>query len=233
MTLLRRTALFTGLLLTLAVPAARAADAPYLTAKDLDVTILVPSPIANGSPADLAQQQLVIAAQKAASPERIALAAADADESVFDMYTRVFGPGFNAAALPLTTRFFARVGESEDETLDPAKKIFGRKRPWLSNPEIQPYAKKTSSGAYPSGHTSRVTLVAVILTAMLPEKRDLIWPRTEEYAWSRVVGGMHYPADLEAGFRVGTAMAAAMMTKPEFQADFGPVKAELRKHFGL
>jgi acid phosphatase (class A) len=166
MTLLRRTALLTALLLPFA---AHAADAPYLTAKDLDVVALLPPPIANGSPADLAQQQLVIAAQKAASPERIALAAADAEESVFDMYTRVFGPGFKAEALPLTTKFFARVGESEDETIDPAKKIFGRKRPWLSNPDIQALIKKTSSGAYPSGHTTRVTLVAAILSSMLPE----------------------------------------------------------------
>ncbi len=55
----------------------------------------------------------------------------------------------------------------------------------------------------------------------------------EEYAWSRVVGGMHYPADLDAGYRVGTAMAAAMMAKPDFQADYPAVRAELRKHFGL
>jgi acid phosphatase (class A) len=231
MVLMRRIALIAALLLP--VFGALAADAPYLTARDLDLIAILPPPAANGSPADLEQQKLVIAAQKAASPERIALAVADTGESVFDMYTGVFGPGFKAEALPLTARFFARVGESADATIDPAKKAFGRKRPWMSNTEIQPYVRKTSSGAYPSGHAARVTLAAAILSSMLPEKRALIWRRAEEYAWSRVVGGMHHPADLDASVRAGSAMAGAMFTKAAFLADYATVRAELRKHFGL
>ena len=129
--------------------------------------------------------------------------------------------------------FFARVGDSEDATVDPVKAAFGRIRPFLSNPEIKPLTKKTSSGAYPSGHTTRVNMVAIILTSMLPEKRAVIWERAEEYAQSRVIGGMHYPNDLEGGRRAGTAMAVLLFQDAAFRADFDVAKAEIRHALGL
>jgi acid phosphatase (class A) len=220
----------------LSVPAAtpaRAGEKPYITAADLDLRLFLPMPVAAGSEADKAQQEAVIEAQKKASPERIALAQADAEESVFDMYTRTFGEGFNPTALPKIAHLFARVGESEDAVVDPAKPFFGRVRPWLANPDIKALVKSTKSGAYPSGHTTRVTAVAVILTAMVPEKRDLIWSRAAEYAESRVIGGMHYWPDISAGWRAGSAFATAIMANPEFKADFPDAMAVLRAAMGL
>lgn len=213
--------------------AALGAERPYVTAKDLDVRILLPMPVEKGSEGDKAQQAEVIAVQKAATPERIALAQADAEESVFDMYTRVFGPGFVAAKLPKIAHLFERVGESEDAVVDAAKPFYGRIRPWLANPEIKTLVKSSKSGAFPSGHTTRVTAVAVILTDMIPEKRAVIWKRVEEYAQSRVVGGMHYQADLDAGYRVGTALGVTIMANPEFRADYPEAKAEIRAALGL
>jgi acid phosphatase (class A) len=228
-----RRLLLAAFLLLPALPAL-ANEPPYLTEKQLDLRIMLPPPVVAGSPEDKAEQEAVIAAQKSASPERIALAAADAEESVFDMYARTLGPAFAPANLPKASVFFARVGDSEDAVADAAKPYFGRVRPFLANPDaIKPLVKPSKSGAYPSGHTTRVTMVAIILAQMLPEKKDIIWARAEEYAQSRVVGGMHYPNDLEGGRRAGTAMAAVMFTDPAFRADFEVAKAEVRKAMGL
>jgi acid phosphatase (class A) len=227
----------TGLALVLSLSAplsfAVAAEKPYVTATEFDIRPLLPPPVAAGSSADMAQRAAVLAAQKAASSDRIALAAADGEESVFDMYTRTFGPGFNKDALPKIAHLFERVGESEDAVVDAAKPFFGRVRPYLADSEIKPLVKPSKSGSYPSGHTTRVTAVAGILVAMIPEKRDVIWQRAVEYAQSRVVGGMHYPEDLEAGYRAGTALAAVIMANPEFKADFPAAREELRKALGL
>ena len=106
-------------------------------------------------------------------------------------------------------------------------------RPWLATPDVKALIKSTKSGAYPSGHTTRVAAVATILTAMAPEKQDIIWARAAEYAESRVVGGMHYWPDIAAGWRSGAAFAAAIMANPEFKADFPEAKAELRAALGL
>jgi acid phosphatase (class A) len=210
-----------------------AKEKPYVTAADLDVTAFLPPPVATGSPADLAQQAMVIAVQDKATPERIELAKADVEESVYDMYARTLGPAFAAEALPAVTHLFGRVGESEDAVVDPAKPFFGRVRPFLANPAIKPLVKPSKSGAYPSGHTTRVAAVATILVMMIPEKRDAIWSRAAEYAQSRVVGGMHYPEDIDAGWRAGAALAATILANPEFKSDFPAAKTELRAALGL
>jgi acid phosphatase (class A) len=217
------------LLIVLLLFAGAAAAQPYLTAKQLDLLHYLPPPVANGSEADRAAQAVVIAAQKAASPERIALAAADAEESVFAMFTRTLGADFVPANLPKSAAFFARVGDSEDETVDPVKKFYGRTRPFLANPEIKALVKPSKSGAYPSGHTSRVTLMATVLSTMAPELRAVLWTRAAEYAESRVIGGMHYPQDLDGGERAGAAMAATMFADPTFRADFEVARIEVRR----
>ena len=68
---------------------------------------------------------------------------------------------------------------------------------------------------------------------MLPEKRAAIFERANAYAESRVVGGMHYPNDLDAGRRAGSAMAATLLASPTFNTDLEAAREELRKVLGL
>ena len=206
---------------------------PYLTTKQLNIIPFLPTPVLNGSPQDKEQQAQVIAIQKAASPERIALANKDSEETVYAMFSSVMGAQFQPANLPVTTHVFARIGETEDAVVDPVKSYFGRIRPFLNNPEIKALVKPSSSNSYPSGHTSRSTMMAVILSSMVPEKRNEIFERANDYAQSRIIGGMHYPNDLEAGRRAGSAMAATLLASPTFMADFKAARAELRKAMGL
>jgi acid phosphatase (class A) len=214
---------------TLVMPAWADEPVPYVTDKQVDLSIILPPPTVAGSQEDRVERNYALAVQKAATPERIALANADAKESVFDMFTRTFGPSFSRANLPVASVFFDRVGESEDATTDPAKKFFGRVRPFLADPEIKALVPASKSGAYPSGHTTRVTMMAILLAGMLPERRDAIWARAEEYEESRIIGGMHYPNDLIGGRLAGTAMAAVMLADPAFKADYTATKDELRK----
>ena len=211
-----------------------AGDEPYVTAKKLDLLNFLPPPPKAGSPEDLAERIAVAAVQKNASKERIALAEHDAEETIYVMFGNVMGPKFVAASIPLADKLFARLGDSEDVTIDPVKPAFGRVRPYLAaSDEIKPLVKASKSGSYPSGHTTRVTLMAITLSSMVPEKRAEIWARADEYAESRIVGGMHYPRDLDAGRRAGTAMAATAFADPQFQADFAAAKAEVRAALGL
>lgn len=209
------------------------AELPYLTTKQLNIIPFMPAPAVNGSAQDKEQQQQVIVIQNAASPERIHLANRDSEETVYAMFASTMGPAFKPASLPITTRVFERIGETEDAVVDPVKAFFGRTRPFLNNPEIKPLVTPSKSGSYPSGHTSRSTMMAIILSSMVPEKRAEIFERANDYAQSRIIGGMHYPADLEAGRRAGSAMAATLLASPTFMADFEASRAELRKVLGL
>ena len=226
MTAMRRLLLATTFAFALALPAL-AAD-PYITGKTLDLTVLVPPPPSKGSDADKADMLAVLDAQAHASDARKAQALADSDESVYVMFAPVLGAKFNAEATPKAAKFFARIGDSEDDTLDAAKPFFGRVRPWLTNPDVKPIAKQTKSGSYPSGHTTRVTIDAIMLSIMLPDKKAEIWARADDYAQSRVIGGMHYPTDILAGLRTGTAMATVMLQDSTFKTDLESAKEEVR-----
>ena len=209
------------------------AELPYLTTQQLDIIPFMPAPVVNGSEQDKEQQAQILAVQRAASVQRIALANKDSEETVFAMFSSVMGSNFTAANLPQSTKIFDRIGETEDAVVDPVKKYFGRIRPFVNNPEIKPLVKPSTSGSYPSGHTSRSTMMAIILSKMVPEKREAIFIRAHDYAQSRIIGGMHYPQDLEAGFRAGSAMAATLLASPTFMADFEVSRAEIRKQLGL
>lgn len=206
-----------------------AGELPYLTTNQLDIIPFMPAPVANGSAEDKEQQVQVLAVQRVANAERIALANKDAEETVYAMFSSVMGPDFTQTNLPISTRVFDRIGETEDAVVDPVKKFFGRTRPFVNNSEIKALVKPSTSGSYPSGHTSRSTMMAVILSKMVPEKRAAIFDRANEYAQSRIIGGMHYLNDLEAGRRAGSAMAATLLASPTFMSDFEVSRAEIRK----
>jgi len=224
--------IFCFLMIVLCLPV-QAAEKPYLTHEQLNIIPFLPKPVANGSEEDKAQQALVIAVQKSASAERIALANSDAEETVYAMFGRVMGEKFKQENLPLTTQLFARLGETEDAVVDPVKAHFGRIRPFMNNPEIKANVKPSKSGAYPSGHTSRSKMMAIILASMVPEHHDVIFARADDYAFSRIVGGMHYPNDLEGGKLAGTAIAATLLADAQFRQDMQAAKTELRKVLGL
>jgi acid phosphatase (class A) len=227
----RRFLLATAFAASLALPAFAAE--PYVTAKTFDLAILLPLPPVAGSAVDKADMQAVLDAQAQASDARKKMAFEDSEESVYLMFTRVLGDKFTAANTPKLAAMFERIAESEGETLDPVKPIFGRVRPWIANPDVKAIAKPTKSQAYPSGHTTLVTITAIVVAGMVPEKRREIWARAYEYAESRVIGGMHFPSDIEAGLRSGTAIAGAMFALPGFQADYAAARAEVRSALGL
>ena len=228
MNLKRRFALLALVATVAAPPLAVARDQPYLTTQDLDLVTILPPPVV-----DRAQEELVLAAQRAATPERTELARRDVDESLDTMFGAVLGKPLPAASLPATTKLFDRIGETEEVVVAPTKKAFKRVRPYLSNPEIKALVRPSISGSYPSGHTTHVTVAAIVLGGMVPEKRDAIWQRAYDYAQSRVIGGMHYPNDLDGGRLAGTAIAVALQSRPAFRADYEAARRELRQHLAL
>jgi acid phosphatase (class A) len=233
--MLRRVLVLAALLAAaLAAPTAGwTREPPYLTAQQLDIVSILPPPIAAGGTADGEQRAVVLRAQRSASPERVEQARRDADESLDTMFAGVLGKALPAAALPATTRLFVRLEETGDAVVAPAKAAFRRVRPWLADPEIKALVRPSVSGSYPSGHTTHITVSTIVMGDMVPEKRDVLWARARDYAWSRVIAGMHYPDDLDGGRLAGTAIAVALRDVPAFKADVDAARRELRAYLGL
>jgi acid phosphatase (class A) len=98
---------------------------------------------------------------------------------------------------------------------------------------VKPIVKLSTSGSYPSGHTTVGTLMGIVLAQMLPENRTNILARAWAYGQNRVIAGIHYPSDIEAGRLSGTAIAAVLATHSDFNNEFQAAKAELRAVLGL
>ena len=98
--------------------------------------------------------------------------------------------------------------------------------------DLVPACHRSESGAYPSSHATAGYLMAIVLATMVPEQRDAVFARAQDYAESRLVCGVHHRRDIEAGRIAGTALAAVVRNDPKFKAEFAAARAELRGALG-
>lgn len=207
-----------------------AQDAP---AKPLfDLTLYLAPPPAQDSAQTKAELEELLKLQNSRSPQMIAAAVADTDESGF-AFADVMGPAFTADKLPLTAALLARVHDEEGNLTDPAKDYYHRPRPYLFDTRVQPCVKKSKSFSYPSGHATGGTAMSVILANMVPEKKEAILARGLVYAENRLVGGAHYRSDIVAGQRAGVLLAAKLLDQKDFKKDYKKARQELRNALGL
>ncbi|PBB38539.1 phosphatase [Mesorhizobium sp. WSM3879] len=220
-------------LLLVASSAVRAEDAqPFVTNKDIDLTMILPPPPANDSAETKAELGEVLTLQVTRTPEMEKRAIADAEEDVW-RFADVMGPKFSKETLPKFSAFFDRVVATEGAVVDPAKDVWKRPRPHQLSDLVKPAVKLSNSGSWPSGHATVGTMMGIILSDMVPEKRPEIMARAAEYAHNRVVGGIHYPSDVEMGKISGSAIAAVLLSRPDFKTEFEVARSELRSDLGM
>ncbi|MGQ5798392.1 acid phosphatase [Serratia sp. IR-2025] len=202
---------------------------PFTTAQQVDLTHILPPPPAN----DSAQtQREVLDMQQKRTPEMASQAMADAEENVW-VYGNVMGPKFNAKALPAVSAFFDRIVATEAAVVDPAKDFWKRPRPHMLDSRIEPIVKRSSSGSWPSGHTTLGTLMGITLANMVPEKRAAIMTRAWQYGDNRVVAGIHYPSDIEMGRIAGSVISQQLSQQQDFQQQYRQARDELRQALDL
>ena len=68
---------------------------------------------------------------------------------------------------------------------------------------------------------------------MVPEKTAAIFDRAALFAHNRVVAGVHYPSDVEAGRISGAVIDNVLLHDPHFMADFATARTEVRHALGL
>ncbi|HWF94962.1 MAG TPA: phosphatase PAP2 family protein [Xanthobacteraceae bacterium] len=206
---------------------------PFSDNKEINLLLLLPPPPALNSDQMKTELGEILTIQVTRTKEMEARAIADATENIWRFADVVDNPKFNAATLPKVAAFFDRVTETEAAVVDPAKDVWKRPRPHLYSDLVKPVVPRSKSGSYPSGHATVGTLMGIELANMLPEKRAQIMARAWEFGHNRVVGGIHYPSDIEMGRITGTVIAQTISTHPDFEADFEAAKAELRAALGL
>jgi acid phosphatase (class A) len=209
------------------------ADGGGASTATVELSNLLPPPPAAGSIAAQHDLQAVLSTQKTRTAADMAAAKADTERSVF-RFADVFGPSFQASALPKTAAFFTRTAELDKEDVKEAKNYWMRPRPSVVSNQVHPLSKeKANDWSYPSGHSTFGYTTAVLLASMVPEKRAAIFARADVYAEHRIVMGVHFPSDVEAGHIAGTVIADEILRDPGSQADYQAARAELRHALGL
>ena len=213
--------------------AASKADTFYISPGQVDLTKLLaapPAPLSDQQARDLAD---VIAAQRARTPQQAERAVADDDLSIYRIAGEVLGPNFTESRLPKMTNFVRRFASDVRTLYRAANDFWRRPRPFQVSAEVDAIGHRSKNGSYPSGHAIRGYLVAIILGNMVPEKREALFARGREYGMNRVVAGVHFPTDIQAGQMAATAIAVAFMQNASFRTDFAETRIELRSALGL
>ena len=210
-------------------PTAGAAPPPYFDPKTLDLGRLLPPAPTNDSDITRGEIERMLKIQKERSPAEAQRAADDAKVTIYRFSDALGNPiVFNAKSLPKFDTLFRKVLHEEGAVVQAGKRSFKRPRPFVIEPRIQPVVDKPPNESYPSGHTMWARTVGLLLSDMVPEFRGAIMARADEYSFNRVVAGVHYPSDVDAGKLAGTALAAFLFASPAFQADYEDAKKELR-----
>jgi acid phosphatase (class A) len=209
--------------LCLAFSGLRAAE-PYLAAGHPDVIALLPPPPFAGSAeqdADLNTVRAVSKKETATETEK-----AKKDESLsFSLFVPAIGPAFDLTKLPKTEALLQKVKKEIGPVIDTGKEHWKRQRPYQLDPTVAP-GKPEPSFSYPSGHSTRGTVYALVLAEIFPDKQEAIAQVGRDIGWDRVVLGKHYPSDILAGRVLAQAIVREMKQNPEFSHDLAEAKAE-------
>jgi acid phosphatase (class A) len=214
---------------------ALAQDGTYLNPDQIELSKLLAPPPALGSLKQKADLAHVLKVERERTPEQVERAKGDLTHSVF-RFADVLGPSFNEANLPKTAALFKAAGVDAGLVTKPGKMYFNRPRPFVTSSEVHPTVptgRQSYYYSYPSGHATFGYMAAILLAQMVPEKSAEIFARGREYGQNRVVDGVHYPTDIEAGRIDGTLIAESLMQSPKFQSDFAAAKTEVRTALGL
>ena len=209
------------------------ATAPFCIAADRyladgrpDAVALLAPPPATGSEEQAADMASVIAVHGGAARNDLSEAKSESNYSVF-VFTPAVGVFFQPGKFPKTEAFFNSLHNESDRVVDQSKGVWKRLRPINVNPALN-WGVREDSYSYPSGHSTRGTVYALLLAEMFPDRKDEILEVGRRIGWHRVQLAMHYPTDVYAGRVLAQAIVRELKSNPAFQHDFAEVKAELK-----
>jgi len=219
------------LVVTITAPAG-ATEAHYIQPNRLDLTKVLSPPPAPTSALHRRDLAVVLAVQHSRTPAQVQKALADATAGTFG-FRDVLGPNFTMERLPTVAALFENVRQDTNNAFVAGQGAWDRKRPFDASPAVKPVGDKPASSSYPSGTSTIAYLTAILLANMVPEKRAQLFARGRQFGARRVVLGVHFPSDVEAGRLAATAIAAAIMQDEIFMRDFAVARAEIRMALGL
>lgn len=179
-------------------------DYTILGVTALDAPVWIPP--ANSSPETRAELATIKASQEQ-HPD-----AAGLEQKYDDSFEWAFAKCLEKAGLEWDAVWFKQLIDEAASITIRLKYKFNRPRPFQLGPKVGINVCKEQSStaktpAYPSGHSAQSRLVALVLAKQYPELEKKLIKIADEISLSRLVGGHHFPSDIEYGEFLGKWMA--------------------------
>jgi len=210
-----------------AVAAGSEQDRLYYLAQDQVELPGFPAPPEAGSAEDKADMAAVLQWQKDRTSAQCEAALAQAETS-YDSFFAAVSP-FPSPLPSSVYGFFKRAASDSEAAYRLLKKIHKRPRPAQQNNEVKPCLGKTGGYSYPSGHSAISHIMGLILSDLVPRESAKFMIYADQAALNRVIGGVHFPSDIEAGKRLGDVMYKKFLQNPVFVSDMESAKKYLHQ----
>jgi acid phosphatase (class A) len=213
--------------------ASQQARPPGYLAEALNGALLVGAPPAEDSGQQAAERAHYRATRTLQGSERWAQAVQDNEltpAALFGGFGCAAGVSMSAETTPATARLLARVGSDIGKASSASKGVYNRPRPPVGNDLPICIAREPAlmtNSSWPSGHAMLGWTYALLLAEMVPAQAEAILKRGHDFGDSRVICGVHFQSDVEAGRTVASALVARLHADPAFAVDLAAAKAEL------
>lgn len=145
------------------------------------------------------------------------------------------GVKLTASNAPTLMKLLSKAQLDVHWAVDHAKNHFKRSRPFAQDQNspiclpVPPEMRSKVSTAYPGGHSTLGMVWGLVLAELAPDRGEQVLNRVHEYSQSRLVCGIHFPSDLEAGHLLGAGLIARLHAEQSFRSDMDVARQEVNR----
>ncbi len=207
----------------------------YLSRNDIDGQLVIGPPPTPDSARGKADRTIYLDTRALAGSPRWKQATKDNDlwsGGALERFACALGAPIDSKTLPKTYHLLQRVELDARTVGTPPKDHYNRTRPLIGDDRpvcIKREDWMKTNASYPSGHAMVGIAWGLILGELAPAHASGLAQAGREIGDSRVICGVHYQSDVEAGRLLGAVMVAREHSDAAFRADFTAAEAELAK----
>ena len=155
-------------------------------------------------------------------PARAAQAASDAVftwENLYETFSPAYGRTISDEETPALCALLRFGLNTTRRAYRNAKRTYPRARPFaeLGEPPLRPEDTRLAADSYPSGHAATAWAAALLLSEVRPAASEAVLARGFVAGENRLVCGVHWASDVEAGRLVAGVAVARMHVEPDFR----------------
>ncbi len=171
----------------------------------------------------------IIDAQKKLTPAQIADIKREVHIMPEMLIEPVLGDEFTSEAYPALYTLLKHAGSDAWRINDMLQDHWNETRPYLADQRIKRYVEPITRPGYPSGHTVTNHVWAHVLADLMPCQEGALFKQALATGHNRVLGGAHFPHDVEAGKKLATVIYHRMLEDSQFRIERDAAQAELNE----